>query len=53
MDVTDQDGKPVDGTQIAVDEDGTVSVTLPDDFDFDEDGPVTVTVTDNQGEAAV
>ena len=51
MDVTNQDGKPVDGTQIAVDEDGTVSVTLPDDFDFDEDGPVTVTVTDNQGEA--
>ena len=51
VDVTDQDGKPVDGTQIAVDEDGTVSVTLPDDFDFDEDGPVTVTVTDNQGEA--
>ncbi len=51
VDVTDQDSKPVDGTQIAVDEDGTVSVTLPDDFDFDEDGPVTVTVTDNQGEA--
>ncbi len=51
VDVTNQDGKPVDGTQIAVDEDGTVSVTLPDDFDFDEDGPVTVTVTDNQGEA--
>lgn len=51
VDVTDEDGKPVDGAEIAVDEDGEVSVTLPDDFDFDEDGPVTVTVTDNQGEA--
>lgn len=51
VDVTDQDGKPVDGAEIAVDEDGEVSVTLPDEFDFDEDGPVTVTVTDNQGEA--
>ena len=51
VDVTDQDGKPVDGAEIAVDEDGEVSVTLPDDFDFDGDGPVTVTVTDNQGEA--
>lgn len=51
VDVTDEDGKPVDGTEISVDEDGEVSVTLPDDFDFDEDGPVTVTVTDNQGEA--
>lgn len=51
VDVTDQDGKPVDQAEIAVDEDGKVSVTLPDDFDFDEDGPVTVTVTDNQGEA--
>lgn len=51
VDVTDEDGKPVDGAEIAVDEDGKVSVTLPDDFDFDEDGPVTVTVTDNQGEA--
>ena len=51
VDVTDEDGKPVDGAEISVDEDGEVSVTLPDDFDFDEDGPVTVTVTDNQGEA--
>ena len=51
VDVADQDGKPVDGAEIAVDEDGEVSVTLPDAFDFDEDGPVTVTVTDNQGEA--
>lgn len=51
VDVTDQDGKPVDGAEIAVDEDGEVSVTLPDEFDFDENGPVTVTVTDNQGEA--
>ena len=51
VDVTDEDGKPVDGAEIAVDEDGEVSVTLPDEFDFDEDGPVTVTVTDNQGEA--
>ena len=51
VDVTDQDGKPVDGAEIAVDEDGEVSVTLPGEFDFDEDGPVTVTVTDNQGEA--
>ena len=51
VDVTDQDGKPVDGAEIAVDADGEVSVTLPDDFGFDEDGPVTVTVTDNQGEA--
>ena len=51
VDVTDEAGKPVDGAEIAVDEDGEVSVTLPDDFDFDEDGPVTVTVTDNQGEA--
>lgn len=51
VDVTDEDGKPVDGAEIAVDEDGEVSVTLPNDFDFDEDGPVTVTVTDNQGEA--
>lgn len=51
VDVTDEDGKPVDGAEIAVDEDGEVSVTLPDAFGFDEDGPVTVTVTDNQGEA--
>ena len=51
VDVTDQDGKPVDGAEIAVDEDGEVSVTLPDEFNFDEDGPVTITVTDNQGEA--
>ena len=51
VDVADQDGKPVDGAEIAVDEDGEVSVTLPDEFDFDEDGPVTVTVTDNKGEA--
>ena len=51
VDVADQDGKPVNGAEIAVDEDGEVSVTLPDAFDFDEDGPVTVTVTDNQGEA--
>ena len=51
VDVTDEDGKPVDGAEISVDEDGEVSVTLPDDFDFDEDGSVTVTVTDNQGEA--
>ena len=51
VDVTDEDGKPVDGAEIAVDEDGEVSVTLPDAFDFDEDGPVTVTVTDNQGGA--
>ena len=51
VDVADQDGKPVDGAEIAVAEDGEVSVTLPDGFDFDEDGPVTVTVTDNQGEA--
>ena len=51
VDVTDEDGKPVDGSEIAVDKDGEVSVTLPDDFDFDEDGAVTVTVTDNQGEA--
>ena len=51
VDVTDEDGKPVDGAEIAVDEDGEVSVTLPDEFDFDENGPVTVTVTDNQGEA--
>ncbi|MFQ7397672.1 MAG: S-layer homology domain-containing protein [Neglectibacter sp.] len=51
VDVTDQDGKPVDGAEIGVDKDGAVSVTLPDDFTFDEDGPVTVTITDNQGEA--
>ncbi len=51
VDVADQDGKPVDGAEIAVDEDGEVSVALPDGFDFDEDGPVTVTVTDNQDEA--
>ena len=51
VDVTNQDGKPVDGAQTTVDGDGEVSVTLPEDFDFDEDGPVTVTVTDNQGEA--
>ncbi|GAB2043804.1 hypothetical protein AGATL06_03000 [Agathobaculum sp. TL06] len=51
VDVTDEDGKPVDGSEIAVDKDGEVSVTLPDEFDFDEDGAVTVTVTDNQGEA--
>lgn len=41
----------MDGSEIAVDKDGEVSVTLPDDFDFDEDGAVTVTVTDNQCEA--
>lgn len=51
VNVTDEDGKPVDGAEIAVDEDSEVSVTLPDEFAFDEDGPVTVTVTDNQGEA--
>ena len=51
VDVTDQDGKPVEEAGIAVDEDGGVSVTLPEEFDFDEDGPVTVTVTDNQGQA--
>ena len=49
--MTDEDGTPVDGAEIAVDEDREVSVTLPDEFAFDEDGPVTVTVTDNQGEA--
>ena len=47
VDVTDQDGKPVDGSEIAVDEDGEVSVTLPDEFDFDEDGPVTRVAIDN------
>ena len=50
VDVADQDGKPIDDAQIAVDKNGEVSITLPDDFDFDKNGSVTVTVTDNQGE---
>lgn len=53
VDVTDQEGNPVDDAEIEVEEDGTVSVTLSDDFDFDEDGPVTVTVTNNEGDAVL
>ena len=51
VDVEDQDGKPLEDAEVTVNDEGEVTVTLPEGFDFDEDGEVTVTVTDNQGQA--
>lgn len=47
--VTDEGGREVAGAEIAVDDKGAVTVTLPKDFTFEDDGTVTVTVTDNKG----
>lgn len=47
--VTDEGGREIPCTEIAVDDNGKVSVKLPKEFTFDKDGRVTVTVTDNQG----
>jgi hypothetical protein len=49
--VTDEGGREITDANISVDDDGKVSVKLPDSFTFEDDGKVTVTVTDNQGEA--
>lgn len=48
--VTNEGGREINGADISVDDDGKVSVKLPDNFSFEDDGRVTVTVTDNQGE---
>lgn len=48
--VTNEGGREITGAVIDLDDDGNISVKLPDEFTFEDDGRVTVTVTDNQGE---
>lgn len=50
VDVVNEGGGEITGADISVDDDGNVTVKLPDEFSFEEDGKVTVAVTDNQGQ---
>lgn len=49
VNVTNEGGGEIAGADISVDDEGKVTVKLPEDFTFEDDGKVTVTVTDNEG----